>query len=115
MKHLDGGAFERLFDVLAQGGYDVVGPTVRDGTIVLDRLDGPDELPRGVGEKQEAGTYRLTTRDDDRVFAWAHGPDSAKRFLFPAREIVATLRRTDGGFEAIRDEDEAEAEAAARP
>jgi sulfhydrogenase subunit beta (sulfur reductase) len=72
-----------------------VGPTVREGTIVLDRIDGPDDLPRGVGEEQEAGTYRLIARDDDRVL-WAHGPDSAKRFLFPARETVATLRRTEG-------------------
>jgi sulfhydrogenase subunit beta (sulfur reductase) len=108
VKHLDAGAFERLFDVLAQRGYDVVGPTVRDGTIVLDRIDRPDDLPRGVGEEQEAGTYRLIARDDDRVFAWAHGPDSAKRFLFPAREVVATLRRTDGGFEAVHDGAEAE-------
>jgi ferredoxin len=101
VKHLDGGAFERLFDVLAKRGYDVVGPTVRDGTIVLDRIAGAEDLPRGVGEEQEAGTYRLLARDDDRAFAWAHGPDSAKRYLFPARETVATLRRVNGGFERV--------------
>ena len=103
MKHLDRGAFERLFGLLAERGFDVVGPTVRDGAIVMDRLDGPGDLPRGVGEEQEAGRYRLVATDDDRVFAWAHGPDSAKRFLFPAREIVATLRRANGGFETVED------------
>ena len=75
MKHLDRGAFERLFGLLAERGFDVVGPTVRDGAIVMDHLDGPGDLPRGVGEEQEAGRYRLVATDDDRVFAWAHGPD----------------------------------------
>jgi ferredoxin len=107
VKHLDRGAFERLFDVLTARGYEVVGPTVRDGAIVLDRLDGPRDLPWGVGEEQEAGTYRLVRRGDDRAFAWAHGPDSAKRFLFPAREIVATLRRGKGGFEPAEHGDDA--------
>jgi ferredoxin len=104
VKHLDRRAFERMFVVLAERGYDVVGPTVRDGTIVLDRLDGPGDLPRGIREEQDAARYRLTDSGDDHVFAWAHGPDSAKRFLFPPREVIARMRRVDGGFEAVPDE-----------
>ncbi len=101
MKHLDRTAFEGLFDVLAEQGYEVVGPTVRDGAIVLDRLDGPAQLPWGVGEEQEAATYRLSVRGNDRAFGWAHGPDSAKRFLFQASEVIARLRRGDGRTEPV--------------
>ena len=88
MQFVDRMGFEGLLADLAGRGYRLVGPTVRDGAIVLDEIESPDELPRGVGEEQEAGRYRLVGRSDDRWFGFAHGPDSAKRFLFPAREVV---------------------------
>ncbi len=106
MRFLDHQGFERLLATLADDGYELVGPTVRDGAIVLDRIEGADDLPRGVGEEQGPGSYRLTSRGDGRYFAWAHGPDSAKRFLFPARELLARIRREGGAFavEAAPDE-----------
>lgn len=93
MQHLDRNGFGRLLTVLVERGYDLIGPTVRDGAIVLDRIGGLEDLPAGVGEEQGPATYRLTRRGDDRLFGWAHGPDSGKRFLFPPRETLATLRR----------------------
>ena len=99
MRYLDRDAFARLIASLAEAGYDVIGPTVRDGAIVLDHIDGVDELPAGVSEEQGPGVYRLGRREDERMFAWAHGSDSAKQFLFPPRELLATLHR-DGGMEA---------------
>jgi ferredoxin len=96
MRYLDRSAFARLLPALVEAGYDLVGPTVRDGAIVLDRIDGVDDLPRGVREVQDRGTYRLERTDDERLFDWAHGPDSGKRFLFPPREVVGRTRRVDG-------------------
>ncbi len=96
MRYLDREAFGKLVDALAGAGYDLIGPTVRDGAIVLDHIDGAEDLPSGVGEEQGPGTYRLTSRDDDMVFSWAHGPDAGKRFLFPAREVLCTAKRNDG-------------------
>jgi ferredoxin len=93
MRYLDRSGFGDLLRSLVDAGYELIGPTVRDGAIVLDRIDGPADLPAGVGEEQGPGSYRLTRRDDARVFGWAHGPDSGKRFLFPARELLATVRR----------------------
>ncbi|MEX5711212.1 hypothetical protein AB1484_23680 [Parafrankia sp. FMc6] len=36
-----------LIDVLRARGYQVVGPTVRDGAIVYDEISGAGELPVG--------------------------------------------------------------------
>jgi ferredoxin len=74
-----------LVDALARAGYRVVGPTVRDGAIVLDELASADELPHGWTAVQDAATYRLEHRDDEQVFGWAVGPHSWKKELFPSR------------------------------
>lgn len=93
MRFLDHAAFDALLRALSDRGFELIGPTVRDGAVVLGRIDGASDLPSGVAETQGPGTYSLTSRDDDRMFGWAHGPDSAKRFLFPARELLATIHR----------------------
>jgi ferredoxin len=89
-RYLEREALGRLLDLLVERGYELIGPTVRDGAIVLDRIDGVGDLPRGVREVQGPGTYRLEQTGDDRLFGWAHGPDSGKRFLFPPRETIQT-------------------------
>ena len=96
MRYLDRNGFAGLLRSLAEAGYEVIGPTVRDGAIVLEPIEGAHDLPAGVSEEQGPGVYRLGARDDDRVFAWAHGPDAAKRFLFPPRELLTTIRRNGG-------------------
>ncbi len=96
MRFLDRAGLERILQALVDHGFDLIGPTVRDGAIVLDRIGGVADLPRGIGEVQGPGTYRLTKRDDDLLFAWAHGPDAGKRFLFPPREVLCTATRSEG-------------------
>jgi len=98
MWYLARDGLDRLIRLLAEQGYEVVGPTVRDGAIVLDRIDGLADLPAGVREEQGPATYELHRTDDDRLFDWAHGPDSAKRFLFPPRELLSTISRNGGGM-----------------
>ncbi|MBI3647812.1 MAG: 4Fe-4S dicluster domain-containing protein [Actinobacteria bacterium] len=96
MRFLDEEGFGRLMALLAARGYVVIGPTVRDGAIVLDRIDGAKDLPRGIREAQGPGAYRLEATGDHQLFAWSHGPDSAKRFLFPPREVLSTATRLEG-------------------
>jgi len=96
MRFIDHPGFTRLLAGLAARGYELVGPTVSDGAIRLEPIEGIDDLPRGIGEEQEAGRYRPVARGDGRLFGFAHGPDSAKRYLFPGREVVATATRTNG-------------------
>jgi sulfhydrogenase subunit beta (sulfur reductase) len=96
MRFIDRKGFDGLLKELAGRGYELIGPTVRDGAIVFDRIAGTDDLPQGVGAEQGPGTYRLRAGDTRHTFGFAHGPDSAIRFLFPAREVLSQATREDG-------------------
>jgi hypothetical protein len=88
----------RLFAALRDAGYRVIGPTVRDGAIILDELGSADDLPFGWGVSLEPGGYRIRRRDDGAAFGQA-GPQSWKQFLHPPREKVWSARRTPDGME----------------
>jgi sulfhydrogenase subunit beta (sulfur reductase) len=106
VRFIEEAGLERVLRELAARGFELIGPTVRDGAIVLDRIDGVGDLPRGVHEEQEGGQYRLVAAPEDpRLFAFAHGPNSAKGFLFPGRELLARADRVDGHLE-VRSNDE---------
>src|SRR5271165_3571201 len=81
-----------LIDALAARGYAVLGPTVRDGAIVYDRIDVLSDLPAGWTDRQDAGQYRLERRDDGALFGYVVGPHSWKRFLHPPVETLCTAR-----------------------
>ncbi|WP_461296908.1 4Fe-4S dicluster domain-containing protein [Streptomyces harbinensis] len=82
---LDRTGLGELVRALVRRGRTVVGPTVRDGAIVLAELSSADELPYGWGVELEAGHYRLRRRDDAITFAHSAGPQSWKTFLHPER------------------------------
>ena len=92
-------AIDDLVAVLAARGFTVVGPTVRDGAIVLDEVHGRSDLPVGWGDQQEAGTYRLLPRDDGALFGYAVGPQSPRRFVMPPRRRLWSATRHDGRLE----------------
>jgi ferredoxin len=90
---------DRLFEALRADGRTVIGPSVRDGAIVHQRLQSSQELPAGVGDEQAPGRYRLRQRDDGAYFGWAVGPGSPKRHLFPPEvRLWKASRSDDGGF-----------------
>ena len=88
---LDG--LDALIGALSSRGYDVVGPTVRDGAIVYDEIESASDLPAGWTDVQDGGTYRLRRREDDARFGFAVGPTSWKRFLFPPRLLLWRARQ----------------------
>lgn len=90
-----------LFSVLGAHGYELTGPTVREGAIVYDRLESVQDLPIGWSDEQNGGTYRLKRRDDDAHFGFAAGPHSWKRFLLPPVTAVWRAERRDNGFKVI--------------
>jgi len=90
---LDRAAFAALLQALVEDGRELVGPTVRDGAIVLDTLRGCDDLPRGVGDDQTPGRYRLRERGDQALFGYAATPQSWKRELLPPRVPLVQIRR----------------------
>ncbi|MGW2773526.1 4Fe-4S dicluster domain-containing protein [Streptomyces olivaceoviridis] len=85
-----------LVDVLVRRGFTVIGPTARDGAIVLAELRSADDLPYGWGVELEAGRYRLRQRSDGAAFANAAGPQSWKSFLHPARVREWSADRVEG-------------------
>jgi hypothetical protein len=68
--------FQSLFAVLQQKGYELIGPTIREGAIAYDTIASVDALPIGWTDEQEGGTYRLKRRDDQALFGYVVGPHS---------------------------------------
>ena len=95
---IDAAGLQSLIDALVARGYTVVGPTVREGAIVNAPIRSIDELPRGWGDEQESAHYRLRRRDDDALFGFAAGAQSAKPVFFPTEELLWRGNRSPGGF-----------------
>jgi sulfhydrogenase subunit beta (sulfur reductase) len=95
---LDLPGLQELVDLLAGQGYTVLGPTVRQGAVVPGHLETVDDLPRGWGDAQEPGSYRLRRRDDEALFGYAADAISWKTVLFPPRELIWEGSRTEDGF-----------------
>ena len=87
-----------LLHVLEADGFELVGPSVRDGAIVYGRIDGIEDLPAGWTEVQEAGRYRLERRPDGALFGFAVGPESFKRTFFASTVTLWRARRKGGNF-----------------
>lgn len=75
---------------LSEAGYAVIGPALGEGAIVLREVFSAEDLPRGWGEEQEAGRYRLVERKDGAWFGYVVGPHSWRRFLQPPQETLFT-------------------------
>lgn len=89
---------QQLLDALRGGGYEVIGPTVRDAAIVYDTIERVDDLPVGWTDRQDGGRYRLERRGDQALFGYAVGPHAWKRFLHPASLRLWRAKREDSGF-----------------
>jgi sulfhydrogenase subunit beta (sulfur reductase) len=90
---------EALLVALRGEGWRLMGPTVRDGAIVHDEIRGVVDLPRGMTEVQEAGTYRLARREDGALFGHSVGPKSWKHLLFLPKLRLFRAHRQEEGFQ----------------
>ncbi|VVE02049.1 sulfite reductase subunit A [Pandoraea communis] len=91
-------ALQSLIDALVARRYQVMGPTVRDGAIVYDRIASVPDLPAGWTDRQEAGHYRLERRNDAALFGFAVGPHSWKHFLHPPVQKLWQAQIGEEGF-----------------
>ncbi|MGA2319174.1 MAG: 4Fe-4S dicluster domain-containing protein [Solirubrobacteraceae bacterium] len=89
--------FDELLAALARRGYTVIGPTVRDRTIVYDEIGSGAELPVGLTDEQDGGHYRLRRREDEALFGYNVGPHSWKRYQLPAEVRLFRARRDEHG------------------
>jgi sulfhydrogenase subunit beta (sulfur reductase) len=107
---IDREGLDELLAALRRRGYEVVGPTVRDGAIVYDGIESTGDLPAGWTDEQDGGTYRLARRDDGALFGYAVGPHSWKRYLHPPELTLWRARRgEDGELEVSEEPSEAPA------
>lgn len=97
---IDREGLDALLGGLRERGYEVVGPTVRDGAIVYDEVASTADLPAGWTDEQDGGRYRLARREDEALFGYAVGPHSWKRYLHPPELTLWRARRgADGELE----------------
>ena len=99
-------ALNVLIEVMHGRGYRVVGPTPRDGAIVYDDIGSAADLPIGLTDEQEKGSYRLKDRGDRAYFGYNTGPQSPKKFLFPSNQLLWRARRKEGRLQFQPDERE---------
>ncbi len=96
---------QHLLDAIARQGYQVIGPTVRDKTIVYDVVSSVEEFPIGWTDEQDGGRYRLTRREDEALFGYVLGPRSWKHFLHPPRQRLWSAGKKGRGFELKTEEE----------
>jgi formate hydrogenlyase subunit 6/NADH:ubiquinone oxidoreductase subunit I len=87
-----------LIGSLRADGFRVIGPTLRDETIVYDDIESINDLPAGWTDEQEAGHYRVRRRDDAALFGYNLGPHAWKRFLHPPVLKMWRAERTADGM-----------------
>jgi len=90
-------ALQSLLDAVAARGYQCVGPTLQDQTIHYQNITKIGQLPRGLRDKQTPGRYQVTHAGDERLFAWAHGPQGLKPYVFASEEVLWRSKRNDDG------------------
>ena len=100
-EHLD-----QLFQGLRKQGYEVVGPTVREGVIIYDCLASSNDLPAGWTDEQDGGKYRLKRRADSALFSYAVGPHSWKKFFHPPVQRLWHAKGNGDGFQVIPEQHE---------
>lgn len=99
MKTIERSGIDHLIAALRRLGFeDIFGPRVRDGAIVYDQLQTAADLPAGLTDEQEAGTYRLKPRTDQALFGYTVGPHSLKKFLYPPALKLWQARRSADTF-----------------
>jgi sulfhydrogenase subunit beta (sulfur reductase) len=91
--------FDLLFAALHKRGYCTVGPRLIDDEIHYDRIQKASELPIGIVDCQDAGTYRLEHSNNGMFFAYTVPAQSFKKFLFPPETMIFQTNRRGKSFE----------------
>jgi sulfhydrogenase subunit beta (sulfur reductase) len=92
---LPAAALTTLFDLLVEEGFQLVGPTVQEGHLVLGTLGSVADLPQGWTTEADAGLFRLVPRADQAYFGFNLGQESWKKFLFPSQVPLFLAQRQE--------------------
>ena len=92
-----------LFDALMQKQYRIMGPILDGAAIIYDEINSVQELPLGLIDHQDGGTYRLEKTDSPTLFSYVLGPHSWKKYLFPPDKKLFDLKRHGHSFQVMSD------------
>lgn len=101
---LDVSSLPALLENLYANGFDVIGPTVRDGAIVLDSIRNVSQLPIGWSDEQSAGHYRVKPSGDGAAFGYSVGPRSWKEYVHPSELLLWSAQKENGHFRILNNE-----------
>jgi sulfhydrogenase subunit beta (sulfur reductase) len=93
-----------LFTELKKREYSIIGPRVKNNTIIHTEITSSDELPRGYIDEQEPGSYRLEKTDNPRYFGHVSNFHAWKRFLYPPIKEVYRSKRSNGNITILENE-----------
>ena len=92
MKILERNNFHRLFDVLKESGFDIIGPTLQDQAIVYDHLEGVEDLPEGWTDEQAPGNTVLKKKRQGPLWVCGRPHVLEKIFVSPRGRNCGPLK-----------------------
>ncbi len=96
---LDAPGLGALIAALADAGYQVIGPHLKDAAICYEPIAGLEDLPRGWVDAADGGQYRLR-EEGTAFFDHVVGPTPWKRYLHPPEHRIWEAR-LDGAAPAV--------------
>jgi len=99
MKIIETSELDKLFFILKEKGYKLIGPTVESEALVYSEIHDSKDLPIGITDKQAPGVYRLEKIDSGTYFHFTVGPQSWKKFLYPPIHKLYTAVYKNNKFE----------------
>lgn len=85
-----------LLDALREDHFRVYAPVLDHGRLVVRELPAAEQLPRGLEDDQEPGSYRLR-QEGDRYFGYTVSGDGWKRLFLPPRLRLWRARQEQDG------------------
>ncbi|MBS1210203.1 MAG: cytochrome, partial [Proteobacteria bacterium] len=105
MRYFPRAALAGLIEAIRDAGYRVIGPRQETGQggLVYREIDGVEDLPQGLTDRQAPGQYRLQTNGSPRYFGWANTSSAIKPFVYAPREKLWRVVHKEGRvhFEAV--------------
>jgi sulfhydrogenase subunit beta (sulfur reductase) len=92
---------QSLFESLIKKQYQILGPTVDGNAVIYDEITSIEELPIGIIDHQEGGSYRLEKTDKETLFGYVVGPHTWKKYLYPAEQKLFEAERHGHGFKVV--------------
>jgi formate hydrogenlyase subunit 6/NADH:ubiquinone oxidoreductase subunit I len=77
--------------------YELIGPRVKDHTVILDSISRLTDLPLGFTSQQGPGRYTLSPNGKENYFDLTSGPQSWKKVFFPSRAQLLVLEQDPEG------------------